>query len=108
MIEYTEGIYKFHVYILTNKYRTTYYIGVTNNLKRRLQEHRESIEFRRKTFVGRYNLADLVYFERFGWIQQAIAREKELKAWRREKKQNLIRNFNPKMESLNYLFLAST
>ena len=104
MIEYTEGIYKFYIYILTNKYRTTYYIGVTNNLKRRLQEHTESIELRKKTFVARYILTDLVYIETFGWIQQAIAREKELKGWRREKKQNLIRCYNPKMETLNYLF----
>jgi len=104
MIEFTEGIYTFYVYILTNKYRTTFYVGVTNNLKKRLNQHKEAIEQRKKTFVGRYNLSDLVYYEKHGWIQLAIAREKEIKGWRREKKLELIRSINPKMETLNYLF----
>ena len=104
MIEYTQGIYKFYIYILTNKYRTTFYVGVTNSLKRRLGEHKNSIRQGKNTFVGRYHLTELVYYETFGWIQQAIAREKELKGWRKEKKLNLIRSSNPKMESLNHLF----
>lgn len=104
MIEFTEGIYTFYVYILTNKYRTTFYVGVTNNLRKRLQQHKEAIEQGKKTFVGRYNLSDLVYYEKHGWIQLAIAREKEIKGWRREKKLALIRSINPKMEALNYLF----
>jgi putative endonuclease len=104
MIEHTEGIYKFYVYILTNKYRTTYYIGVTNNLKKRLIQHKDSIEKRQKSFVARFHLSELIYYETFGWIQQAIAREKEIKGWRKEKKLNLIRCNNLKMESLNHLF----
>ena len=104
MIEYTPGIYKFYVYILTNKYRTTYYIGVTNNLKRRLREHKDLIEQGQKSFVGRFHLSELIYYETFGWIQQAIAREKELKGWRKEKKMNLIRCSNLKLESLNHFF----
>ena len=104
MIEYTEGIYKFYVYILTNKYRTTYYIGVTNNLRKRISQHQDSIEQGQKTFVARFHLSELVYYETFGWIQQAIAREKELKGWRKEKKLNLIRSNNSRIESLNHLF----
>tara|TARA_R110002072_G_scaffold22432_5_gene78743 strand:- start:228 stop:548 length:321 start_codon:yes stop_codon:yes gene_type:complete len=104
MMEFTEGIYTFYVYILTNKYRTTFYVGVTNNLRKRLQQHKEAIEQRKKTFVAKYNLSDLVYYEKHGWIQQAIAREKEIKGWRKEKKLDLIRLINPNMETLNYLF----
>jgi len=104
MIEFTEGIYSFYVYIITNTYRTTFYIGVTNNLNRRLQEHTQDIETAKKTFVAKYNLKYLVYYQKFGWVQQAIAREKELKGWRREKKLNLIKEFNPTFKSLNYLF----
>ena len=104
MIEFTDGIYKFYVYILTNRYRTTFYIGVSNNLNRRLKEHHEDIKQGKNSFVARYNLSDLVYYERYGWIQLAIAREKEIKSWRREKKLNLIRSLNPKMKTLNYLF----
>jgi len=104
MIEFTEGIYSFYVYIITNTYRTTFYIGVTNNLNRRLQEHIKNIETTNKTFAAKYNLKYLVYYQQFGWVQQAIAREKELKGWRREKKLNLIRVFNPTFKSLNYLF----
>ena len=104
MIEYTEGIYTFYVYILTNKYRSTYYIGMTNNLKRRLEEHHENIEKRSKTFAAKYNIEFLVYYEKFAWVQQAIAREKELKGWTRDKKSSLIRSYNPKFEFLNDQF----
>ena len=104
MIEFQEGIYKFYVYILTNKYRTTIYIGVTNSLKKRLQQHKNDILDNKKTFVARYNLSDLIYFEKYGWIQLAIAREKEIKGWRREKKLLLIRSMNPTMRGLNHLF----
>jgi len=104
MIEFTEGIYTFYVYIITNKYRTTFYIGMTNNLKRRLIEHNENIDNNKKTFAARYNLRYLVHYEKFGWVQQAIAREKELKGWRRQKKLDLIRSFNPTFESLNQHF----
>ncbi|MCF6169130.1 GIY-YIG nuclease family protein, partial [Lutibacter sp.] len=90
MIEFTEGIYSFYVYIITNTYRTTFYIGVTNNLNRRLLEHTQNMVTVKKTFAAKYNLKYLVYYQKFGWVQHAIAREKELKGWRREKKLNLI------------------
>jgi putative endonuclease len=103
-IENPIGYHVYYIYILTNKYRTTLYIGVTNNLKRRLQEHIESTNEQSASFVGRYKLSNLVYYEKFTWIQEAIAREKELKRWRRDKKNDLIRSFNPAFENLNHHF----
>lgn len=107
MIGYNEneGSHTYYVYIITNPYRSTYYIGVTNNLGKRLQQHRENIENGKKTFAAKYNLKHLVYYERFSWVQNAIAREKELKGWRREKKLELIRAFNDDFEFLEGRFL---
>ncbi len=105
MIEYNEGHFTFYVYIITNKYRSTYYIGFTNDLGRRLTEHKENIEKGNKTFASKYNLEFLVYYEKFSWSQQAIEREKELKGWRREKKLDLIRSFNENFEFLNHHFI---
>lgn len=100
------GYFTFYVYIITNKYRTTLYIGITNNLKRRLNEHLASISHKKNTFVARYNLTDLVYYEKYGWAQEAIAREKQLKTWRREKKINLIKAQNETIESYNEYVLS--
>jgi putative endonuclease len=105
MIEYTEGYHTYYVYIITNKYRSTYYIGMTNNLGERLKQHKENIEKGIKTFASKYNIEFLVYYEKFSWVQLAIAREKELKGWRREKKLDLIKSFNPEFEFLNNRFI---
>ncbi len=102
MIEFSEGIYNFYVYILTNKAKTVLYTGVTNNLRRRLEEHKEKLN--PNSFTARYNVEFLVYYEHFGWIQQAIAREKEIKLLRRDLKLDLIKEFNPNMEFLNKRF----
>ncbi len=102
MIEYTEGIYTFYVYVLTNKNRTVLYTGVTNNLKLRLYQHENKLK--PTSFTARYNVFYLVYYERFSWIQMAIQREKEIKNLSREKKLYLIREFNPKLEFLNDYF----
>ena len=107
MIEFNEGHHTYYVYIITNKYRSTYYIGMTNNLKKRLNQHIENIENGTKTFASKYQLKYLVYYEKFSWVQKAIAREKELKGWRREKKLNLIRSSNNKFEFLNDHFIES-
>lgn len=104
MIEYNEGNQTYYVYIITNKYRSTYYIGMTNNLGLRLQQHKENIEKGIKTFASKYNIQFLVYYEKFTWVQLAIAREKELKGWRREKKLALIKEFNTNFEFLNDRF----
>lgn len=102
MIEFTEGIYNFYVYILTNKAKTVLYTGVTNNLRRRLEEHNEKLN--PNSFTAKYNLNYLIYYEKYGWIQQAIAREKEIKLLRRDLKLELIKELNPNMEFLNKRF----
>ncbi|WP_336245961.1 GIY-YIG nuclease family protein [Mangrovimonas futianensis] len=81
MINYNEdqGFHTYYVYIMTNDYRSTFYTGMTNNPSVRLQQHTESIEQKENTFVAKYNLKHLVYYEKFTWVQNAIAREKELK-----------------------------
>lgn len=81
------------IYIVTNKYNNTLYIGVTSNLAKRILEH---IEKRyENSFSARYNLNKLVYYEQYQMIGDAIAREKQLKAGSRATKLNLIKNFNP-------------
>lgn len=105
MIEYNEGYHTYYVYIITNKYRSTYYIGITNNLGERLKQHKDNIEKGIKTFASKYNIEFLVYYEKHTWVQQAIAREKELKAWRRDKKLALIKSFNNNFEFLNNHFM---
>ena len=103
--EHKQGYHTYYVYIITNKNRTTFYIGVTNNLKRRLLEHKDNIQKKIKTFASRYNVEFLIYYEKFTWIQVAIAREKELKGWRREKKIALIQSFNPDLAFLDHHFI---
>jgi putative endonuclease len=86
------------IYIVTNKYNNTFYIGVTSNLPIRILEH---IEKRyENSFSARYNLNKLVYYEQFQMIGDAIAREKQLKAGSRSKKIELIRKINPKWDDL--------
>jgi len=88
-----------YIYIMTNKYRTTFYIGVTSNLDKRIYEHAlgEGSKFTRK-----YQLVDLVYFEEFTDINQAIGREKQLKNWHHDWKINLIKEKNPKLRALKF------
>ena len=62
MIEYNEGYHTYYVYIITNKYRSTYYVGMTNNLNLRMQQHKENNEKGIKTFASRYNIEFLVYY----------------------------------------------
>lgn len=102
MFELNEGIYKFYVYILTNKNRTVLYTGVTGNLHQRLKEHVNKIN--PTSFTAKYNTCFLIYYEKFDWIQQAIEREKEIKLLKRNYKFELIRNVNPNLEFLNHLF----
>ncbi|WMJ73274.1 GIY-YIG nuclease family protein [Cytophagaceae bacterium ABcell3] len=86
------------VYILTNKSRTTLYIGVTADLVARVQEHRYKLY--PNSFTARYNLTVLVYYENFHSIEEAIAREKQLKGGSRKKKVELIDKFNPEWKDL--------
>ena len=86
-----------YVYILTNYEQTTLYVGVTNNLVGRTFIHKEKFN---KGFSQKYNLTRLVYYEVFSEITQAIAREKQLKGGSRQKKLDLINNFNPNWDDL--------
>ena len=82
----------YYVYILTNKTDDVMYIGVTNDLSRRLREHKtEQIE----GFTKKYHVHKLVYFEEYSDAYAAIAREKQLKRWRRSKKNQLVETKNP-------------
>ena len=94
-------LFNHFVYIMTNEYRTTLYIGMTNNIQRRIAQHYFDSQNSRKSFAGKYNCIYLVYYAGFENPRDAIAREKELKRWRREKKNKLITDFNPKWETLN-------
>lgn len=92
--------YQYYVYIITNSSRKVLYIGVTNNVARRVVEHYAN-RGKSKTFAGRYHCYYLVYVEEFKYINDAIAREKELKAWRREKEEALVDTVNPERRFLN-------
>jgi putative endonuclease len=89
----------FFVYILSNKHDTVLYTGVTNNLERRLYEHKSGLV---NGFSKKYNLHKLLYYEVFSSIRDAIAREKQLKNWRREWKLNLIKTTNPDLVDLSH------
>ncbi len=92
----------YYVYIVTNKLKKVLYIGVTNNIQKRLSQHHFDSINAKKSFAGKYNCYNLVYYEQFDSIELAISREKELKKWRREKKERLISSFNPDWEFLNH------
>jgi len=86
-----------HVYFMSNKYRTTFYIGVTSDLRTRVWQH---INGEGSEFVKKYHLFDLVLYEYFEDITHAIAREKQLKNWHHDWKVNLIKSVNPEMRDL--------
>lgn len=88
----------YYVYILTNWNDEVMYIGMTNNLERRIQEHKQK---RVAGFTARYNVNKLVYYEETNDVHVAIAREKEIKKWRREKKNNLVMTKNPEWQDLS-------
>jgi len=90
---------QYYVYIMTNWNNKVLYIGVTNNILRRVSEHKSgAIE----GFTQKYNIKKLVYNESFNNVDDAIAREKQLKRWSREKKNKLIESLNPDWEELTW------
>ena len=89
--------YHYYVYILTNQSNTTLYIGVTNDIYRRANEHNDKVV---EGFTEKYNINKLIYVEEYSSIKDAIAREKQLKGWTRNKKENLINSLNPQWEDL--------
>jgi len=89
---------QYYVYIMSSKWNTVLYIGVTNNLKRRVTEHSMG---QISGFTKRYNVHKLVYYECFNDVKLAIQREKHLKKWKREWKNQLINENNPKWQDLS-------
>jgi len=89
---------QYYVYILTNKGNKVLYIGVTNNIERRIFEHRNKLI---EGFTKKYNLTKVVYFEVTEDIHSALEREKQLKNWHRDWKINLINSFNPDWKDLS-------
>ena len=88
----------YFVYILTNNSNDVLYVGVTNNLGRRLVEHKQHLV---EGFTDEYNVTKLVYYERSGSVTDAIAREKQLKGWTRKKKFQLINSVNSELKDLS-------
>ena len=92
-----ENMKNYYVYILTNKTNTTLYVGVTNDINRRLYEHKNGLI---EGFTKKYNLHKLIFIERYTDVNEAIAREKQLKGWNRNKKERLINQINPTWQNL--------
>ena len=90
--------HNYYVYLLTNWNNKVIYVGMTNDLQRRLYEHKNKSV---RGFTSRYNVNKLVYFEHTTDVLQAIAREKEINKWRREKKNRLVESMNPEWKDLS-------
>ena len=90
---------KYYVYILANKRNGTLYVGMTNDLRRRTEEHKQGVI---SGFTQRYDVKMLVCFEEFNDPRDAIAREKQLKWWHRKWKLELIESINPEWRDLAY------
>ena len=88
---------KYYVYIVTNKTKTLY-TGMTNNLSRRMYEHKMKLI---DGFTKKYNMTNLVYYEEFSDVRYAIEREKHIKGWLRKKKIALIETLNPNWEEIH-------
>jgi len=89
-------VYEFFVYIMSSEWRTIY-VGITNDLERRVREHKTKTV---KGFTAKYDIDRLVYFEQYEDATQAIAREKQIKGWKRFKKVALIDSMNPEWKDL--------
>jgi putative endonuclease len=92
----------YYVYLLTNWNNKVMYVGITNDLVRRIYEHKVKFV---KSFTEKYNVTKLVYYEQTPDISEALNREKEIKKWRREKKNRLVVNTNPQWRDLSEDFL---
>jgi len=91
----------YYIYMLTNWNNKVLYTGVTNNLERRLYQHKNKLV---KGFTEKYNVNKLVYFDCTTDVKVDIAREKEIKGWTRQKKNELIQSVNPEWKDLSYEF----
>ena len=99
-------IHQYYLYIITNKTNGTLYIGVTNNLERRIFEHKNKLI---EGFTKKYGLDKLIYFETYQYVNDAIKREKNMKKWKRQWKTDLIEKANPNWKDLSkdWIFLIN-
>lgn len=91
---------RYYIYILTNKNHTVLYVGMTNNLKLRIEQHQSK---ENKGFTKKYDVHKLVYFEKTQYVNNAIKREKLIKGWKRKWKENLINDMNPEWNDLSWM-----
>ena len=89
---------QYYVYILSNSNKNVIYTGVTNDLVRRVYEHKQHLD--KTSFTSRYNVDNLVYYEQTTDIDSAITREKQIKGWNRKRKEKLIEAKNPNWDDL--------
>jgi len=97
------NVKEFYVYMMTNRSRIVLYAGVTNDLTRRVWEHKNHVV---NAFTAKYKLDRLVYYEQFSDAISAKTRKKAIKAWRREKKNDLVRKLNPSGKTSRKSYLA--
>lgn len=88
---------RFHTYIMSNQWDTVLYVGISGNLEGRVRQHKEG---KHEGFTKRYHVNKLVYYEEYKSPMEAIRREKQIKKYRREKKDALVASMNPKWEDL--------
>ena len=89
---------EYYVYMMTNSHKNLLYTGITNDLVRRIYEHKHHLD--RGSFTDRYNIEYLVYFESTSDVTDAIEREKQIKGWNRKRKDKLIASKNPNWDDL--------
>ena len=89
---------QYYVYILSNDHKNVIYTGVTNDLVRRMYEHKKHLD--KGSFTSKYNVENLVYFEETTDVESALAREKQIKGWNRKRKEKLIEAKNPNWNDL--------
>ena len=94
---------QYYIYILSNKNKNVIYTGVTNDLVRRVYEHKNHLD--KGSFTSRYNVENLVYYEVTSNVEAAIEREKQIKGWNRKRKNKLIESKNPNWDDLYQLIL---
>jgi putative endonuclease len=91
------NLHQYYVYLMTNRWKNVLYTGVTNSLEVRVAQHKNGVF---GGFTKKYSCKYLVYFEIYEWIDQAIAREKQIKGWTRDKKNALVNSTNPAWDDL--------
>ncbi len=89
---------QYYVYILASNDNKVVYTGVTNNLRRRVYEHKNSLD--KNSFTSKYHVNKLVYYEYTGAVEAAIAREKQIKGWNRKRKNKMVESNNPEWKDL--------